>query len=62
MTEISLEDQILKAGYGYAYTHPLETVYGAEVVNDIVNESMPPSTPVGSGINILRELYNSILK
>ncbi len=41
-----------KFGYGYVVRNP-ESIYWAEVINDIFNESMPPITPHGIGANVL---------
>jgi len=37
-------------------------ISGAEIINDIYNDSMPPSTPIGSSINTMKEVYNKINK
>ena len=36
-------------------SYPVETAYGAAVVNDIFNESSPPVTAYGSAVNFTRE-------
>jgi hypothetical protein len=35
------------------FTHPLETMTGIEVANDVFNESMPPTTGYGAAYNIV---------
>jgi hypothetical protein len=44
----------------YMFTHPMETMTGIEIANDVFNESMPPSTPQGAGINIIIKGYDYV--
>ena len=49
-------------GGTYIYMNPDKVLWGygaVEVANDIFNESMPPSTPVGSAWNIGKGIYDN---
>jgi len=37
----------------YAYANPVQSLYWANVVNDVFNPSLPPITPHGAGVNII---------
>ena len=38
---------LLRGGYMFTMMHPLETITGIEITNDVFNESMPPDTSLG---------------
>ena len=55
--------QVTTAVYDFAMMNPvttMRTLYWVEVVNDSINESIPPMTPHGAAFNIIKEIGNYV--